>query len=39
MITKNAIHSDKLKCTGELSPNVGKWSKLTKNITTQYFKK
>lgn len=39
MITISAIYSEKLKYTGELSPSAGKWSKLTKDITAQYFKK
>lgn len=29
----------KLKCTSGLPPNAEKWSKLTMNITAQYFKK
>lgn len=33
MITKNAIYSEKLKCTGESSPDAGKWSKSTTTTT------
>lgn len=37
-MTINAIYSEKLKCPGELSPNAGKRSKLTKNTIAWYLK-